>query len=54
MTKILYYVAYILICVWAIGVFCYGLGGMIHALFVLALLDYLINSIINKNINIHF
>lgn len=45
MRNILYYVACILIIGWAIGVIGYGLGGLIHVLFVLAIVSILLKWI---------
>lgn len=45
MGNILYLIAVILVIGWAIGVFAYSAGGIIHFLLVLALISILFNII---------
>ena len=45
MRDILYIVAVILVIGWAIGVFAYSVGGIIHILLVLALISILFRVI---------
>ncbi|BAU55096.1 lmo0937 family membrane protein [Mucilaginibacter gotjawali] len=45
MRSILYIIAVILIIGWAIGVFAYSAGGIIHALLVIAIISILIGLI---------
>ena len=45
MGNILYLIAIILVIGWAIGVFAYSAGGIIHFLLVLALISILLNII---------
>ncbi|WP_295675069.1 lmo0937 family membrane protein [uncultured Mucilaginibacter sp.] len=45
MRSILYIIAVILIIGWAIGVFAYSAGGIIHVLLVIAIISLLIGLI---------
>lgn len=45
MRSLLYIIAVILIIGWAIGVFAYSAGGLIHALLVIAIISFLIGII---------
>jgi hypothetical protein len=45
MRSLLYIIAVILIIGWAIGVFAYSLGGIIHVLLVIAIISLLIGLI---------
>jgi len=45
MRSLLYIIAVILIIGWAIGVFAYSAGGLIHALLVIAIIAFLIGII---------
>lgn len=45
MSSLLYLVALVLIIGWAIGVFAYSAGGIIHILLVLALVSILLRLI---------
>jgi len=45
MRSLLYIVAVILIIGWAIGVFAYSAGGIIHALLIIAIISFLIGII---------
>ena len=45
MGNILYFVAVILIIFWAIGLFAYSVGAIIHILLVLAVISFLIRII---------
>ncbi|TWJ04564.1 hypothetical protein JN11_00276 [Mucilaginibacter frigoritolerans] len=45
MRSILYIIAVILVIGWAIGVFAYSAGGIIHALLVIAIIAFLIGLI---------
>lgn len=45
MRSILYIIAVILIIGWAIGVFAYSVGGIIHVLLVIAIISLLIGLI---------
>ncbi len=45
MTNLLYVIAVILLIGWAIGVFAYSVGGLIHILLVLALLSIIFRLI---------
>lgn len=45
MNNLLYIIAVILIIGWAIGVFAYSAGGMIHALLVIAIIAILLKAI---------
>jgi hypothetical protein len=45
MNSILYIVAVILIIGWALGVFVYSLGGLIHVLLVIALISLILGII---------
>jgi len=45
MRSILYIIAVILVIGWAIGVFAYSAGGIIHALLVIAVIAFLIGLI---------
>jgi hypothetical protein len=49
MRSILYIVAVILIIGWAIGVFAYAAGGLIHILLVIAIIAFLIGIIRNPS-----
>lgn len=48
MSNLLYFVAFILIILWALGLFVFGLGAIIHFLLVLALVSILIKLIKGK------
>ncbi len=48
MSNLLYVIALILIIGWAIGVFGYAIGGLIHILLVLAIVSILIRIIQGK------
>ncbi|MEO6978107.1 MAG: lmo0937 family membrane protein [Mucilaginibacter sp.] len=45
MRSLLYIIAVIMIIGWAIGVFAYSAGGLIHALLVIAIISFLIGII---------
>jgi uncharacterized membrane protein len=45
MRSLLYIIAVILIIGWAIGVFAYSAGGLIHVLLVIAIIAFLIGII---------
>ncbi|MDP9081170.1 MAG: lmo0937 family membrane protein [Bacteroidota bacterium] len=45
MRSLLYIIAVILIIGWAIGVFAYSAGGIIHVLLVIAIISFLIGII---------
>lgn len=45
MRSLLYIIAVILVIGWAIGVFAYSAGGIIHALLVIAIIAFLIGLI---------
>ena len=45
MRSILYIIAVILVIGWLIGAFAYSAGGLIHILFVLAVVSFLIELI---------
>ena len=45
MRSLLYIIAVILVIGWAIGVFAYSAGGLIHALLVIAVISLLIGII---------
>ncbi|MCR8560072.1 lmo0937 family membrane protein [Mucilaginibacter sp. BJC16-A38] len=45
MKSLLYIIAVILIIGWAIGVFAYSAGGIIHVLLVIAIISFLIGII---------
>lgn len=45
MRSLLYIIAVILVIGWAIGVFAYSAGGLIHALLVLAIIALIIGLI---------
>jgi len=45
MRSLLYIVAVIMIIGWAIGVFAYSAGGIIHALLIIAIISFLIGII---------
>ncbi|MES2112788.1 MAG: lmo0937 family membrane protein [Bacteroidota bacterium] len=49
MRSLLYIIAVILIIGWAIGVFAYSAGGLIHALLVIAIIAFLIGIIRNPS-----
>ncbi len=48
MNSILYIIAVILIISWAIGVFAYSAGGIIHALLVIALIAVVYNLLTGR------
>ncbi len=50
MSNLLYLIAVILIIGWAIGVVGYSLGGLIHALLVIALIAVILNVISGRRI----
>jgi hypothetical protein len=45
MSNILYTVAVILVIIWAIGLFGYAAGGIIHILLVIAIIAFLLGII---------
>lgn len=45
MGNLLYVIAVLLILFWLIGFFAYGVGGLIHALLVIAIIAVLFNVI---------
>jgi hypothetical protein len=45
MGSLLYAIAVILIIIWAIGLFAYGAGGLIHILLVIAIIAILLRVI---------
>jgi hypothetical protein len=45
MRSLLYIIAVIMIIGWAIGVFAYSAGGIIHALLIIAIISFLIGII---------
>jgi hypothetical protein len=49
MSNLLYLVAVILVIGWAIGVFAYSAGGLIHVLLVIAVIAILIRIISGRN-----
>jgi predicted ferric reductase len=49
MSNLLYLVAVILVIGWAIGVFAYSAGGLIHVLLVIAIIAILIRIISGRN-----
>ena len=48
MSNILYYVAVVLIIIWAIGYLGYNTGGLIHILLVIALIAVILRIISGK------
>ncbi len=50
MSNLLYLVAVILIIGWAIGVFAYSAGGLIHVLLVIAIIAILIRIISGRRV----
>ncbi|MES2850278.1 MAG: lmo0937 family membrane protein [Bacteroidota bacterium] len=48
MNSILYVIAVILLIGWAIGVFAYSVGGIIHALLVIAIIAIIYNLVTGK------
>jgi hypothetical protein len=50
MSNLLYLIAVVLIIVWVIGVAGYSLGGLIHALLVIALIAILLNVISGRRV----
>ena len=48
MSNILYAVAVILLIGWAVGVFAYSAGGIIHALLVIAVIAIIYNLVTGK------
>jgi hypothetical protein len=50
MGSLLYIIAVILIIGWAIGVFFYSVGGLIHILLVLAIIAILIRVISGRSV----
>ena len=48
MSNILYAVAVILLLGWAVGVFAYSAGGIIHALLVIAVIAIIYNLVTGK------
>ena len=50
MGGILYIIAVILVIGWAIGVFFYSVGGLIHILLVLAIIAVLIRLIVGDRV----
>jgi hypothetical protein len=50
MGNILYSVALVLLVFWAIGFFAYGVGGLIHALLVIAIIAILLRLIQGKKV----
>ncbi|WP_396183451.1 lmo0937 family membrane protein [Flavobacterium sp.] len=49
MSNLLYYVAVILIIMWAIGFFAYGTTGIIHILLVIAIIAIILRVIRGGN-----
>jgi hypothetical protein len=49
MRSLLYIIAVIMVIGWAIGVFAYSAGGLIHALLVIAVIAFLIGIIRNPS-----
>jgi hypothetical protein len=50
MNSLLYLIAVILVIGWAIGVFAYSVGGLIHTLLVLALFAVIFRLIRGKSV----
>ncbi|HLK30071.1 MAG TPA: lmo0937 family membrane protein [Puia sp.] len=50
MGNLLYFIAAIIVMIWAIGVFGYGSGGIIHILIVIAVIMIVIKFIKGKSI----
>ncbi|HYG15295.1 MAG TPA: lmo0937 family membrane protein [Bacteroidia bacterium] len=50
MSGLLYLIALILIIGWAVGVFAYSLGGLIHVLLVLAIIAILFRLIRGREV----
>jgi len=50
MSSILYLVAVILVIGWAVGVFAYSAGGLIHALLVIAVIAIIYNLVTGKKV----
>lgn len=50
MSGLLYLIAIILVIGWAVGVFAYSLGGLIHILLVLAIIAIIFRLIKGKGI----
>ncbi len=50
MGNILYSLALVLLIFWAIGFFAYGVGGLIHALLVIAVIAVLFRIIQGKKV----
>jgi len=50
MGNLLYIIAVIMIIAWAIGVFAYSVGGIIHILLVIALIAVILRIIQGKSI----
>jgi hypothetical protein len=48
MSSLLYLIAVIMIIGWAIGVFAYSAGGLIHALLVIAVIAIIYNLVTGK------
>lgn len=49
MSNLLYLVALILIIAWAVGVFAYSVGGLIHVLLIIALIAVILRVIRGKD-----
>jgi len=49
MNNLLYIIAVILVIGWAIGVFAYSVGGLIHIMLILAIIAILFRVISGKN-----
>ena len=50
MSNLLYIIAFILVIGWAIGVFAYSLGGLIHILLVLAVIAIIFRLIRGRSV----
>jgi hypothetical protein len=50
MGNLLYVIAIIMIIAWAIGLFAYSVGGIIHILLVIALIAIILRVIQGRNI----
>jgi hypothetical protein len=50
MGNLLYLAAVVLIVIWALGYFAYGIGGIIHILLVIAIISILLRIISGEKI----
>lgn len=50
MNSILYLIAVLMIIGWAIGVFAYSTGGIIHALLIIAVIAIVYNLVTGKKV----